>query len=535
MPPSASHSPLSPLNALAHAGYVWGERPAVRWDEWRITYRTLVDRCARVAAALAAEGIAPGDRVAAFLPNVPELLELHFAVPAAGAVLVPVSVRATAADLAYILEHSGSRILVAHPSLAETAGAAVALLADPPQTILTRATAADGSVYEDMLAGAEPRPIVPPGDENALLTINYTSGTTGRPKGVMYSHRGAYVHTLGVIAEAGLDTRSAYLWTLPMFHCNGWAFTWAVTAMGGEHRCLTRFDAGAAWEMLAAGEVTHFCGAPTVLTMLAADPGATAVPREVKAFVGGAPPSPALLHTMEDLGIHVTHLYGLTETYGPIAVCAWQPAWDELSMPDRMVMRSHQGVGTVVSEPLRVVDASGRDVPADGETIGEIIMRGNNVALGYYRDEAGTAAAFRGGWFHSGDLAVMHPDGYVEIRDRLKDMIISGGENISSIEVEHALAAHPDVVEAAVVGIAHDLWGEVPKAYVVARPGAALEPDDLREFAGGRLARFKVPKAIEVVDALPKTATGKVQKHVLRARARDEAGQQVLGGRPRTV
>jgi fatty-acyl-CoA synthase len=535
MPPTASHSPLSPLNALAHAGYVWGERPAVRWDDHRITYRTLVDRVGRAAAALTAAGIEPGDRVAAFLPNVPELLELHFAVPAAGAVLVPVNVRITAAELAYILDHSGARILITHPSLAETATAAAATLAPPPRTILTRASAADGSAYEDMLAGAAPAEVRPPQDENALLTINYTSGTTGRPKGVMYSHRGAYVHTLGVIAEAGLDTRSAYLWTLPMFHCNGWAFTWAVTAMGGEHRCVTRFDPGAAWEMLAAGEVSHFCGAPTVLTMLAADPGATAVPREVKAFVGGAPPSPALLGTMEDLGIAVTHLYGLTETYGPIAVCAWQPAWDELDLPDRMVMRSHQGVGTVVSEPLRVVDAEGRDVPADGETIGEIVMRGNNVALGYYRDEAGTAAAFRDGWFHSGDLAAMHPDGYVEIRDRLKDMIISGGENISSIEVEHALAAHPDVVEVAVVGVAHDLWGEVPKAYVVARAGTTPAPDDLREFAAGRLARFKVPKAIEVVDALPKTATGKVQKHVLRERSRTAPEQGVLGGRAGAV
>jgi acyl-CoA synthetase (AMP-forming)/AMP-acid ligase II len=535
MPPSASHSPLSPLNALAHAGYVWGNRPAVRWDGWRITYRELADRVGRVAGALAADGIAPGDRVAALLPNVPELLELHFAAPAAGAVLVPVSVRVTAAELAYILEHSGARIVFTHPGLEETARAALGSMADPPRMILTRAGAGDTSAYEDMLAASAPAAIAAPDDETALLTINYTSGTTGRPKGVMYSHRGAYVHALGVIAEAQLDTRSAYLWTLPMFHCNGWAFTWAVTAMGGEHRCVARFDPGAVWGMLAAGEVSHFCGAPTVLTMLASDPAAAPVPREVKAFVGGAPPSPALLRTIEDLGIRVTHLYGLTETYGPIAVCAWQPAWDELDAPERMVMRSHQGVGTVVSEPLRVVDADGRDVPADGETIGEIIMRGNNVALGYYRDEATTAAAFRDGWFHSGDLAVMHPDGYVEIRDRLKDMIISGGENISSIEVEHALAAHPDVIEAAVVGIAHDLWGEVPKAYVVAREGAAVDADELREFASGRLARFKVPKAIEVVDALPKTATGKVQKHVLRERARGEAGGEVVGGRPRPV
>jgi fatty-acyl-CoA synthase len=535
MPPSASHSPLSPLSALLHAGAVWGERPAVRWDAWAVTYRELLDRCARVAGGLGACGVRPGDRVAAILPNVPELLELHFAVPAAGAVLVPLNVRMTGADLAYILEHSGARVLVAHPSLADVVAAATARLAEPPQVIMTRAQAADDSEYEQRLAAAAARAIAPPADEDALLSINYTSGTTGRPKGVMYTHRGAYLHTLGVIAEAHLDTRTAYLWTLPMFHCNGWAFTWAVTAMGGEHRCLAKFDATTVWEMLAAGEVSHLCGAPTVLTLLAGDPGAVRLPRDVSVFVGGAPPSPALLRVVEELGMRVTHLYGLTETYGPIAVCAWQPAWDALAAPERMVMRSRQGVGTVVSEALRIVDPAGRDVPADGQTLGEIVMRGNNVAVGYYRDERATAAAFRDGWFHSGDLGVMHPDGYVEIRDRLKDMIISGGENISSIEVEHALAAHPEVVEVAVVGVADDVWGEVPKAYVVLRAGAGAGPDDLREFARTHLARHKVPKAVELTGALPKTATGKVQKHVLRERARAETASEVLGERSGSV
>jgi fatty-acyl-CoA synthase len=500
-----------------------------------VTYRQFRDRCARVAGGLIACGVRPGDRVAAILPNVPEMLELHFAVPAAEAVLVPLNVRMTGADLAYIVEHSGARILVAHPSLAEVVATAIASLPDPPQVIMTRAGADDGSEYEDRLATAAPRDITPPDDENALLSINYTSGTTGRPKGVMYTHRGAYLHTLGVIAEARLDTRTAYLWTLPMFHCNGWAFTWAVTAMGGEHRCLARFDAGKVWDMLSAGEISHFCGAPTVLTMLAGDPAAARLPRDVSVFVGGAPPSPALLRVVEDLGMRVTHLYGLTETYGPIAVCAWQPAWDELDAPDRMVMRSRQGVGTVVSEPLRIVDPDGNDVPADGLTMGEIVMRGNNVAVGYYRDERATAAAFREGWFHSGDLGVMHADGYVEIRDRLKDMIISGGENISSIEVEHALAAHPDVVEVAVVGVADDVWGEVPKAYVVLRDRAGVSADDLREFARTRLARHKVPKVVELTGALPKTATGKVQKHVLREQARATAGRETVGERSGSV
>jgi acyl-CoA synthetase (AMP-forming)/AMP-acid ligase II len=529
MTSSASHAPLSPLNLLTHAGAVWRDRPAVRWDDRTVSYGEFVDRCARAAAALVACGVAPGDRVAAFLPNVPEMLELHFAVPAAGAVLVPMNVRITAAEVAYILEHSGARVLVVHPTLAATAAEAVAGLADPPQVIETRAEPHDGSDYEARLAAAEPRPISPPDDETALLSINYTSGTTGRPKGVMYTHRGAYLHTLGVIAEAQIDTRVKYLWTLPMFHCNGWAFTWAVTAMGGEHRCLPRFEAGAVWDMLAAGEVSHLCGAPTVLLMLAGDDRRRVLPHEVRVFVGGAPPSPALLGTVEELGMRVTHLYGLTETYGPIALCAWQPGWDELPAAERMVMRSRQGVGTVVSEALRIVDSSGADVPADGETIGEIVMHGNNVAVGYYRDEETTAAAFRDGWFHSGDLGVLHSDGYVEIRDRLKDMIISGGENISSIEVEHALAGHPDLVEVAVVGVPDDLWGEVPKAYAVAREGAAPTIDDLREFAGGRLARHKLPKAVELVDALPKTATGKVQKHVLRDRARETAAPGVAG------
>jgi len=518
MPPPASHSPLTPLSALLHAASVWGERPAVRWDDWGITYRELHDRVSRVAGGLEASGIEPGDRVAALLPNVPELLEMHFAAPAARAVFVPINVRVSASELAYILDHCGAKLLVTHPSLEATVAGAVTALAHPPQVIMTRMGPGDGSDYDDRLAAAGPIPITGPADETDLLSVNYTSGTTGRPKGVMYTHRGAYLHTLGVIAEAQLDTRTAYLWTLPMFHCHGWAFTWAVTAMGGQHRCLARFDAGKVWGMLAAGDVSHLCGAPTVLTMLAADPAATRLPHPVRVFVGGAPPSPALLHVVEELGMQVTHLYGLTETYGPIAVCAWQPAWDALDAPQRMVMRSRQGVATVVSETLRVVDHDLTDVPADGETMGEIVMRGNNVALGYYRDEAATAAAFAGGWFRSGDLGVMHPDGYVEIRDRAKDMIISGGENISSIEVEHGLAAHPDVVEVAVVAVPDDVWGEVPKAYVVVSNGAHLTEEDIREYGRTRLARHKVPKMVEFVDALPKTATGKVQKHVLRER-----------------
>ena len=292
---------------------------------------------------------------------------------------------------------------------------------------------------------------------------------------------------------------------------------------------MRRPDPAAALRLIESEGVTHLCGAPTVLLMLAGDPARTPLPHEVKVFVGGAPPSPSLLGTVEELGMRVTHLYGLTETYGPIAVCAWQPGWDDLPPAERMELRSHQGVGTVVSEVIRIVDPTGADVPADGATVGEIVMQGNNVAVGYYRDDETTAAAFRDGWFHSGDLGVMHPDGYVEIRDRLKDMIISGGENISSIEVEHALAGHPDLVEVAVVGVPDELWGEVAMVYAVPREGAAPTLAELREHAGGRLARHKLPKAMELVDALPKTATGKVQKHVLRERARESAAPGVAG------
>ena len=510
MPATVHLSRLTPLSFLERSATAFPDRLAVVDGDRRLTWSELRERARRLAVALQASGIERGDRVAFLAPNTVELLEAHYGVPGAGAVLVAINTRLTRDEIAYILGHCGARMLVVDHTLAHLAdGAAL-------ERVIV---CGDGGEYEEFLAAAgegEPEDRIE--SEDDTISINYTSGTTGRPKGVMYTYRGAYLNALSEAAHSRLDSRSVYLWTLPMFHCHGWAFTWAVTAMGGQHRCLARFDAGKVWGMLAAGDVSHLCGAPTVLTMLAADPAATRLPHPVRVFVGGAPPSPALLHVVEELGMQVTHLYGLTETYGPIAVCAWQPAWDALDAPQRMVMRSRQGVATVVSETLRVVDQDLTDVPADGETMGEIVMRGNNVALGYYRDEAATAAAFAGGWFRSGDLGVMHPDGYVEIRDRAKDMIISGGENISSIEVEHGLAAHPDVVEVAVVAVPDDVWGEVPKAYVVVSNGAHLTEEDIREYGRTRLARHKVPKMVEFVDALPKTATGKVQKHVLRER-----------------
>jgi fatty-acyl-CoA synthase len=496
-----AESVLSPLRFLERSARVWARRPAVVSGDRTFTYAEHHERIRRLAGALQEHGVEPGDRVATLLPNVHAMLELHFAVPGIGAVLVPLNTRLTGDDYAYILEHSGARLVFADPELAE--------LVDGPETITD---------HEPLIDGAEPTDLQLPDDERDLLSINYTSGTTGRPKGVMTTHRGAYLHSLGVIPEAGLTPRSSYLWTLPMFHCNGWAYTWAVTAAGAKHVCLPKVEAAPIWRALASEGVTHLCAAPTVLTMIVSAEEATPLEEPVHVFVGGAPPSPALLEKAAGLRLDVTHLYGLTETYGPIAVCAWNPDWDDLPDDEQAALRARQGVGTIVSERMRVVDADMRDVPADGETLGEVCMRGDNVMTGYYRDEEATADAFKGGWFHSGDLGVVHPDGYVELRDRLKDVIISGGENIATIEVEQALAAHPSVSEVAVVAAPDERWGEVPVAFVTAAGGESPEQEELQEFARGRLARFKVPKRIEVVDELPKTGTGKIQKFLLRER-----------------
>jgi fatty-acyl-CoA synthase len=474
----------------------------------------------RAAGALRDElGVADGDRVATMLPNVPAMLEAHYAVPGAGGVLVPMNIRLAAAEFAYIIEHAGAGVVLAYAPLRAVLEEALAVIDGPRPRVVWVGTAADDAcAWDALLASARPAELRVPDDENALLSINYTSGTTGRPKGVMTTHRGAYLHSLGVIAEAGLTPRSAYLWTLPMFHCNGWAYTWAATAMGVKHVCLPDVDPAAIWSALIDEGITHLCAAPTVVVMMLEAPQARRCPEPVQLFVGGAPPAPSLLTRAAELGIAVTHLYGLTETYGPIAVCAWNPKWDPRTTEDQARLRARQGVATVVSQMLRVVDERMQDVPWDGRTLGEVVMRGNNVMVGYYRDPEATELAFRGGWFHSGDLAVMHPDGYVELRDRLKDVIISGGENIATIEVEQALMAHPAVSEAAVVGAPDDRWGEVPVAFVTLSAGQPLEAEALRDFARTRLARFKVPKAIHIVDELPKTGTGKIQKFLLRER-----------------
>ena len=506
------HAVLSPVRYLLRAARVWATRPAVLSGKLELTYIEFLDRCEEMAAGLVQLGVVPGDRVALLLPNVVEMLEAHFAVPGIGAVLVPINTRLGEGECAYILRHSGAKVLLTHPALENIACRATGYLENAP-AIWVVGEARHTSSNAD---GARRIRLRPPPDESALLSINYTSGTTGDPKGVMYTHRGAYLQALGVVAESGLGPRSTYLWTLPMFHCNGWAYVWAVTAMGGCHICLERFDPVEAWSLLEQKSVTHLCGAPTLLTLLTTSERAHTLGTPVRVFVGGAPPSAALLERCEALGLKVTHLYGLTETYGPISVCAWQPAWDHLPPHEWVRTVVRQGVETIVSEPLRVVDPEMNDVTPDGATLGEVVMRGDNVTIGYFRDDDATAAAFSGGWFHSGDLAVMYPDGYIELRDRAKDLIISGGENISTIEVEHVLAAHRDVFEAAVVAEPDPLWGEVPKAFVVRRPGAEPSVEDLQEWVRSHVARFKVPRNLVFVDDLPKTATGKVQKFVLR-------------------
>ena len=519
-----SSSVLTPLRFLERSAAVWKDRPAVVSGDKTWTYAEHYDRVRRAAAAVREElGIEAGDRVAVLLPNVAPMLELHYAVPGVGAVLVPLNTRLASPEYEFILEHCGAKVLVAYRGLQKALDPALEELGDDaPRVIWVEEGDAD-SDYEQLLADADPIDLERPEDERDLISINYTSGTTGRPKGVMTNHRGAYLHALGVIAEARLTPRSSYLWTLPMFHCNGWAYPWAVTAMGAKHVCLPKVEAKPIWKALTEEGVTHLCAAPTVLTTIVGADEAEPLETEVFGFVGGAPPSPTLLEQCAKLKLQITHLYGLTETYGPLAVCAWNPDWDELAEDEQAKLRSRQGVGTVVSEKLRVVDEDMNDVPADGETLGEVCMRGDNVMMGYYKNEDETREAFKGGWFHSGDLGVVHEDGYVELRDRLKDVIISGGENIATIEVEQALSAHDSVSEAAVVAAPHERWGEVPVAFITVAGSGEPDVEELQEFARKRLAKFKVPKRIIVLDELPKTGTGKIQKFVLREQAEEDA------------
>jgi fatty-acyl-CoA synthase len=504
---------LSPLSFLTRSAYVFPDKTAVVHGSRRYTYRQLEERVNRLASALRAAGLGKQERVAFLCPNIPPMLEAHYGVPAAGGVLVAINTRLNSEEIAYILEHSGAKFLFVD---AELEPLVKPLPLSGLHVIRVDDTGAPGDPYEDFLAGGSPTPVESwLEDEEEMLAINYTSGTTGRPKGVMYSHRGAWVNALGEVLESQMGFDARYLWTLPMFHCNGWCFTWGVTAVGGTHICLRRVEPGRIWDMIDKEGVTHYNGAPTVHIGVVNDPKAHKLARPVTVCVAGAPPSPTLLGRLKELGFRPVHVYGLTETYGPHTVCAWHEEWDALPLDEQSRLAARQGQGYAIFDLVRVVDGGMGDVPRDAETLGEVIMRGNNAAMGYFRQPEATAEAFRGGWFHSGDIAVWHPDGYVELRDRKKDIIISGGENISTIEVEQCVARHPAVLECAVVAIPDDKWGERPKAFVTLKPGQKATAPEIMEFCRQHIAHFKCPAAVEFGD-LPKTSTGKVQKFVLR-------------------
>ncbi|MBV9543801.1 MAG: AMP-binding protein, partial [Chloroflexi bacterium] len=513
---------LSPLMLLERTLHVFPDQLGVIDGDLRLTYAEFGARVYRLASALRDRGIAKHDRVAVLCRNSLEMLEAHFGVPQIGAVLVPINVRLSAEEIGYILSHSGARALILDRDLASLVAPVRARLAElemivnvelaerlgePPAPEPSGALA--GSTYEALLGEGRPEPFVSSvDDEDQTISINYTSGTTGRPKGVMFTHRGGYLNALGEIFATGLTSDSVYLWTLPMFHCDGWCFPWAVTGAGARHVCLPSVDPRRVFELVDSEQVTHLCGAPTVLISLAANrPSADyRFPRPLRIVTAAAPPPPAVIQQIEEMGADITHVYGLTEVYGPHTICQWKREWDRLPAGERARLKARQGVGYLHAPELRVVDDHMRDVAADGETLGEVVMRGNNLMKGYFRDEEATATAFRGGWFHSGDLGVMHPDGYIELRDRAKDIIISGGENISTIEIEQVILSHPAVMECAVVGVPDPRWGETPKAFVTLRPGARLEAEELIAFCRERLARFKAPRYVEFGE-LPKTST----------------------------
>jgi fatty-acyl-CoA synthase len=533
---------LTPLSFLERSADVHPDKVAVVYGPDRWTYREFAERVQQVATALRSAGVRPGDRVAYLLPNVPEMLVAQFAVPLAGAVLVAVNTRLSAEEVRYICDHSGSVVLVVDAAFAST----VAPVASALETVRTVVTVVDphgpaptqeipGAIaYADLLAGAASNGLADEvlpwtvDDERATISINYTSGTTGRPKGVMYTYRGAYINALGEVLHSAFTHDSVYLWTLPMFHCNGWCTGWSLVAVGGTQVCLRDVRGDAIWQQIDTEGVTHLNGAPTVVAMVLDSPRAHSLDHPVVITTAAAPPSPTALARAERMGFLIVHVYGLTETYGPYSVCDWHREWDGLGQEQRARLRARQGVGMIQAERMRVVEAELRDgqladVPADGTAMGEIVMRGNNVMKGYYRDPEATAKAFAGGWFHSGDLGVMHPDGYVELRDRAKDVVISGGENISTVEVEQALLAHDAVLDTAVIGVPDEKWGERPKAFVVLKPGATATQEELLDHVRGRIARYKAPREVEFVDALPKTSTGKTQKFTLREK--EWAGQ----------
>ena len=509
------NQPLTPIAFLDRSAQVFGNRTAVVDGDLRLSYAEFDDRTRRLAGGLRDLGVEPSDRVAVLAPNSHVLLEAHYGVPRAGGVLVTLNTRLNPRELSEIVNHSGACVLIADLAYADAAS----YIAKSNRDLRVLLAGTSESEHETMMETA-PRMSLPVEDETGLISLNYTSGTTGTPKGVMYHHRGAYLQALAMAFHSKLDAASGFLWTLPMFHCNGWCFTWAVTAAGGTHVCLRDVDADEIWRQIRIGEVTHLNAAPTVLTLLVQHSSAAdgPAPQPIAVGTGGAPPSPTLLAEMAALNMDVTHLYGLTETFGPVALCEWMPDWSELPIEEQARIKARQGVGNVISEVMRVIDQKGEDVEPNGESIGEIAIRGNNLMKGYYRDDDATSESMPDGWFRTGDLGVIHPDGYVELRDRAKDVIISGGENIASIEVEQAIVSHPAVSEAAVVAAPHELWGEIPIAFVDLRPGSTVTQDDIVRHVKSRLAHFKAPRLV-VFQELPKTSTGKIQKYALRESA----------------
>ena len=532
MPESAAspRGPLSPLQYFRRAADVYRSRTAVVDGAVRLSYREFAARCARLAEGLRAAGLRPGDRAAVLALNSHRALECYYGVPLAGGVLVPLNTRLTVDDYRYILSHAGVRLLLVDPVLADTARAISGAVDNRVVVLDDRPLAGTSwSSSERLIASVPHRDLAPildradDVDEDAPITINYTSGTTAHPKGVILTHRITALNALDVVIHARVTMDDVYLHTLPMFHVNGWGGVWAITAVGATHICIPRPEPARIVELIDTHGVTLACAAPTVLIMLGGDASTVGWrPRQrVRWYVGGAPPPAALIRRMEeDLGFEVTHVYGLTETGPWLTVCEWRREWDALPPERRAALKARQGVPQILTGHVRVVRPDLSHVDGDGAEVGEIVVRGPTVTPGYYEDAAASRAAWAGGWFHTGDLAVVHPDGYLQIVDRQKDLIVSGGENISSVEVEAALYLHPAVLEAAVVAAPDAYWGEVPEAFVVLRPGAHATGDELIAFVRERVARFKAPKMVEIVDALPKTATGKIQKYVLRAAAR---------------
>ncbi|MDF1482368.1 acyl-CoA synthetase [Extensimonas sp. H3M7-6] len=527
----ANHAPLSPLSFIERTAEVYPERLAIVHGDLRQNWRDTYARCRRLASALRQRGIGKNDTVAVMLPNTPPMVEAHFGVPMAGAVLNALNTRLDPEAIAFMLDHGEARAVIVDPEFAPVMAKALALRQNPQPLLLIDVEDAVygpaaqrlGSLsYEDLLAEGDPQFAWElPADEWDAIALNYTSGTTGNPKGVVYHHRGAALNAVSNVLEWDMPKHAVYLWTLPMFHCNGWCFPWTVAARAGVNVCLRRVEAQAIFDAMRQHGVTHYCGAPIVHSLLVNAPAALkeGVPQGIKAMVAGAAPPASMIEGMETLGFDLTHVYGLTEVYGPATVCAKQDAWSQLDIGERARLNARQGVRYHLERDVRVLDPETmQPVPQDGETMGEIMFRGNIAMKGYLKNPEATAEAFRGGWFHSGDLGVQYPDGYIKIKDRSKDIIISGGENISSIEVEDVLYRHPAVLAAAVVARPDPKWGETPCAFIELKPGAQVTAQDIIAHCRAHLAGFKVPRAV-VFGELPKTSTGKIQKFELRKQA----------------